>query len=199
VARAAPSLRVPHNRRVTEDALRTFIADVLLTLAFVALFLVLFIAHRLDLRRRRLRVVALREAGAFGPRSESVARVVAAASQLEAPAARALAAERRRAFDWDPRLDKLPKAARRARDRAFASERDDTARAAAEEARDAARAALAALQLEEPVRTEAAECAAETAGAIVAADRIPADEFKMLTRAWRKVVGPVGASPRREP
>lgn len=196
---AATSPRVPHNRRVTEDTLRTFSAEVLVTLAFVALFLVLFVAHRLDLRRRRLRVAMLREAGEFGPRSDSVAGVLAAASRLDAPAARAIAAERRLAFDWDPRLDKLPKAARRARDRAFASERDDTARAAADEARDAARSALAALHVEEPVRAEAAECAAETAAAIVAADRIPADEFKMLTRAWRKVIGPVGARPRREP
>lgn len=189
---------MPHNHRVNEDALRTFIADVMLTLLFAAIFLVLFAAHRLDLRRRRLRVAALRRAGDFGPRSEVVARVVAAASGLEAPVARSLAAERRRAFDWDPRLEKLPKAARRARDRAFASERDDTARAAAEEARDAARQALDPSGLEEKVRLEAAECAAETAGAIVAADRIPPDEFKMLTRAWRVVVGPVGAAPRRD-
>jgi hypothetical protein len=191
--------RVPHNRPVTDDALRTFIADILLTLAFVGVFLVLFAAHRLDLRRRRLRVAAIREAGTFGPRSASVAAVAAAAADLDAPAAVALVAERRRAFDWDPRLAKIPKEARRARDRAFASERDDVARAAADEARDAARRALAGLEIDVPVRDEAAECAAETAAAIVAADRIPPDEFKMLTRAWRKVVGPVGASPRREP
>jgi hypothetical protein len=49
------------------------------------------------------------------------------------------------------------------------------------------------------VRTEAAECAAETAGAIVAVERIPSVEFRMLTRAWRTVVGPVGVAPRREP
>lgn len=194
----ASSPRVAHNRPVTEDALRTFTADILLTLGFVALFLVLFAAHRLDLRRRRLRVAALREARDFGPRSDAVRQVLAAAAELAAPAAGALAAERRRAFDWDPRLDKLPKAARRARDRAFASERDDAARAAAEEARDAARRALAAVNVAEQVRVEASECAAETAGAIVAADRIPADEFRMLTRAWRTVVGPIGASPRRE-
>jgi hypothetical protein len=198
VARSVVAARVRHNRGVTDDALRTFIGDILLTLAFVALFLVLYGAHRLDLRRRRLRVAAIRRAGTFGPRSGAVAAIVAGAAALEPAVARALAAERRLAFDWDPRLAKLPRDARRARDRAFASERDDVARAAADEARDAARRALAGVEVEMPVREEAAECAAETAAAIVAADRIPADEFKMLTRAWRKVIGPVGASPRRE-
>ena len=41
--------------------------------------------------------------------------------------------------------------------------------------------------------------AAETAGALVAVERIPAAEFRMLTRAWRTVIGPVGVTPRREP
>jgi hypothetical protein len=190
---------VSHNPDVTEDQLRTFVADLLLTGVFVAVFLALFALHRLDLRRRRRRVLDLRAAGHFGPRSGAVAEVVTAATGLDAAAAAALAAERRRAFEWDARLTKPPKAARQARDRAFASERDDIAMAAAEEARATATRALAGALVDEAVRAEAAEAAAEAAASIVAADRITAGEFRMLTRAWRTVVGPVRASPRREP
>ena len=154
--------------------------------------------HRWDLRRRRRRVAALRAAGDFGPNSAAVAGVVAAAGAVDATAAERLSVERRRAFEWDPRLDKVPKVARLARDRAFANERDDVARAAADAARDAATAALAGAPLEARVLSEAAECAAETAAAISAVERIPAAEFRMLTRAWRTVIGPVGAAPRRE-
>ncbi len=184
---------------MTDEGLRQVSADLLLTLLIGAAFVVLLVAHRLDLRRRRRHVAALRAAGDFGPNSGAVAAVVAAAASLQAQAAGALAAERRRAFDWDPRLEKPPKAARTARDRAFATERDDTARAAAEAARDAATAALAEAGGDERMLAEAAECCAETAGALVAAERIPAAEFRMLTRAWRTVLGPVGVAPRREP
>ena len=183
---------------MTDDGGRLLSADLLVTLLFVVAFLVLFAFHRWDLRRRRRRVASLRAAGDFGPNSAAVAAVLAGAAGLDAAAARDLAAGRRQAFDWDPRLDKVPKAARLARDRAFASERDDVARAAAEAARAAAATALAAAAVEPRVRTEAAECAAETAGAMAAAERIPAAEFRMLTRAWRTVVGPVGVAPRRE-
>jgi hypothetical protein len=184
---------------VTSEDLRLFSADLLMTLLFGAVFVALFALHRWDLRRRRRRVAALRAAGEFGPNSAAVIAVVAAAGGLDAEVAGKLAVERRRAFEWDPRLDKIPKVARLARDRAFASERDDVARAAADAARDAAMAALAEAAVEVRVRHEAAECAAETAGAISAAERIPAAEFRMLTRAWRTVVGPVGPPPRREP
>ena len=64
--------------RVT-DGLRELSADILLTLVIGALFVVLLGAHRLDLRRRRLHVAALRAAGDFGPNSGPVAAVVAAA------------------------------------------------------------------------------------------------------------------------
>ncbi len=180
------------------DGLREISADILLTLVIGALFVVLLGAHRLDLRRRRLHVAALRAAGDFGPNSGQVAAVVAAAAALDGEAARALADERRRSFDWDPRLEKPPKVARTARERAFASHRDDVARAAAEAARDAATGSLANLA-DERIRAEAAESAAEAAGALVAVERIPAAEFRMLTRAWRTVVGPVGVAPRRDP
>lgn len=184
---------------MTDEGFRLFSADLLLTFLFGAAFVALFALHRWDLRRRRRHVAALRADADFGPNSAAVIAVVAAAGGLDAEAAGKLATERRRAFEWDPRLDKIPKVARLARDRAFASERDDVARAAADAARDAATAALAEAAVEVRVRREAAECAAETAGAIAAAERIPAAEFRMLTRAWRTVVGPVGASARREP
>jgi hypothetical protein len=184
---------------VTDQGIRLLSVDLLLTLVFVGLFLVLFAFHRRDLVRRRVRRAALRAAGDFGPRSSAVAAVISAAETLDAAAAVSLAAERRRAFAWDPRLKKVPKVARLARDRAFANERDDVARAAAEAAREAAAAALAGAGVEERARLEAAEAAAETAAALVAVERIPAAEFRMLTRAWRTVVGPIGVAPRPEP
>lgn len=187
---------------MTSEDLRLFSADLLLTFLFGAVFVALFALHRWDLRRRRRRVAALRAAGEFGPNSAAVAALVAAAATLDAAAADRLSVERRRAFEWDPRLDRIPKVARHARDRAFASERDDVAMAAADEARDAVRAVLAGAPpagLEERVRLEAAECAAETAGAMAAVERISATEFRMLTRAWRTVVGPIGVAAPRDP
>ncbi len=181
-----------------DDAARQLSADLVFTLVLGLAFLALLALHRWDLRRRRRRVAALRAAGDFGSNSAAVATVVAGSGGLDGSMARDLSVERRRAFEWDPRLDKIPKVARLARDRAFASQRDDVARAAAEAARDAATAALAGTAVEARVRLEAAECAAETAGAIVAVARIPAAEFRMLTRAWRTVVGPIGVAPRRE-
>jgi hypothetical protein len=104
----------------------------------------------------------------------------------------------RAALGYGPTARMAPAATRRARDRAFANERDVVALAAAAGARDAALAALAALQ-DPALRRVAAECAAETAAAVVAVDRIPADEFRILTKAWREVIGPVAVRPRREP
>ena len=106
-------------------------------------------------------------------------------------------AARRAALEYDQRARKAPAAARRARDRAFANERDVVAIAAASGARDAALAGLATLP-DPALRRLAAECAAETAAAIVAVDRIQADEFRALTRAWREVIGPIAVRPRRE-
>ncbi len=183
---------------VTEAA-RTLSAELLFTLALALVFVAFFLVHRWDLRRRARHIAAVRSAGDFGPRRAAVAALVAAAARIDAARANDLAAERRVAFDWDPRLEKIPKVARAARDRAFANERDDVARAAADAARDAASGALAVASVDARVRLEAAECAAETAGALVAAERIPSAEFRMLTRAWRTVVGPVGVQPRKDP
>ncbi len=198
---------------MTTDGAASLSADLLLTLGFGAVFIVLLGLHRWDLRRRRRRVGEIRRTGAFGPNAGAVEAVVAAAAMIDAVLARKLAAERRKAFAWDPRLERTPKAARAARDRAFANERDDVARAAADAARAAVLGALPAPGAGSPargaradpaaveaarVRLEAAESAAEAAGAIVAVERIPADQFRMLTRAWRSVVSPVGVSPRRE-
>ncbi len=181
------------------DGLREISGDLLLTLVIAALFVSLFLGHQVDMRRRRRRVAAVRATGDYGPDAAAVIALVAAAAGLDARAASLLAAERRQAFDWDPRLEKIPKVARTARDRAFANLRDDVARAAAEAAREAAAGALSAAAVEPRVRLEAAECAAETAGAMAAVARMPSAEFRMLTRAWRSVVGPIGVSPRRDP
>jgi hypothetical protein len=199
----AVAARVGHNRRVTDEGLRLALADILLTLFLGVLFVLLLALHQVDVRRRRRRVAAVRAAGDFGPSSAAVVAIVAAAGGLDGAAARSLAAERRRAFEWDPRLAKAPRAARAARDRAFANERDDVARAAADEARAAALRSLAAVdttsEADKEICREAAECAAETAAAVVAVERIPAVEFRMLTRAWRTVIGPLGVAPRKEP
>jgi hypothetical protein len=184
---------------VTNDGLGLATADLLLTLLFGAVFLALFALHRWDLGRRRRRAAGFRAAGDFGPDSAAVLAVVAAAAGLDGAMAERLAVERRRAFEWDPRLDKVPKVARLARDRAFANLRDDVARAAADAARDAATAALADAPADARVVRDGAEGGAETAAASAAAARMPAAEFRMLTRAWRAVVGPIGVAPRREP
>jgi hypothetical protein len=184
---------------VNADGLREITGDLLLTLVIAALFVALFLGHQVDMRRRRRRAAAVRATADYGPYAEAIVALVAAAGTLDARLAPRLAAERRQAFDWDPRLEKIPKVARTARDRAFANLRDDVARAAAEAAREAAAGALAAAAIEPRIRLEAAECAAETAGAMAAAARLPAAEFRMLTRAWRSVVGPIGVSPRRDP
>lgn len=183
---------------MTDDAARLLSADLLMTLLLGVAFAALLAVHRRDLRHRRRRVAALRAAADFGPHSAAVVGVIEASESLDSNAAARLSVERRRAFEWDPRLGKTPKPARLARDRAFANERDVVTWAAADAARDAAAAALAGAAVEPRVRREAAECAAETAAAIAAADRMPAAEFRMLTRAWRTVVGQIGVAPRRE-
>ncbi len=206
---------VRHNPRVTAEQARALSSDLIAWVVLLGAFLLLASFHFLDVRRRRLRRRAIRTGGDYGPRSPEVLAVLAAAAMLDPATARRLAGARRRTFDWDPRMQKPPKAARTARDRAFANERDDRATAAAEEARERATIALAAppaggalgagsagssapadpdLLLD---AREAAECAAETAGAIVAAERIPAPEYRLLTRAWREVIGSVAVRPPR--
>lgn len=198
-SRIAQSLRDSASPHPVTGDVRTVFGDLLATFLFVVAFLVLLGFHRWDLRRRGRRVAAIRESGDFGPNSSQVNSVIAAAGSIGSDAAARLVVARRAAFGWDARLDRVPKAARTARDRAFANLRDDVSRAAAEASRAAASGSLAPTALEARAKTEAAECAAETAAAIVAVDRIPAEEFRMLTRAWRDVVGPLGVAPRREP
>ncbi len=183
---------------MTADQARALVSELLVWAVLLGAFGILLAIHLVDGRRRRRRVVEICATGEFGPRAEAVREIVARAGTLDAGEAARLVAARRAALDYDPRGRRAPAAARRARDRAFANERDVVALAAATGARELALVALGSLPDPETRRT-AAECAAETAAAIVAVDRIPADEFRALTRAWREVVGPIGVRPRREP
>ena len=182
---------------MTADQARNLASELIVWVALLGAFGILAAIHFLDGRRRRRRVVEICVAGAYGPRAEIVRAIVARAGLLEPDEAARLDAARRTALEYDPRARKAPAAARRARDRAFANERDVVALAAATGARNAALAALVALP-DPALRRVAAECAAETAAAAAAADRIPAAEFRALTRAWREVIGPIGVRPRRE-
>ena len=81
--------------------------------------------HLWDQRRRRRRRARICAEGDWGPNPYGGQAVLVAAGRLDAVAADRLAARRRAAFLWDPRLDTIPKVARAARHRAFESERDD--------------------------------------------------------------------------
>jgi len=183
---------------VTADQARNLASELIVWVALLGAFGILAAIHLIDGRRRRRHVVEICATGAYGPRAEAVAAIVARAGLLAPDEAERLEVARRAAMGYGPRARKAPAATRRARDRAFANERDVVALAAAAGARDAALAALAALE-DPALRRVAAECAAETAAAVVAVDRIPADEFRILTKAWREVIGPVAVRPRREP
>ena len=183
---------------MTPDQARDLASELLVWVALLGAFGILVAFHLLDGRRRRRRVVEICATGAYGPRAEIVRAIVARAGALGPDDAARLASARSAALDFDPRVRKPPAAARRARDRAFANERDVLALAAATGARNAALGALATLT-DPALRRTAAECAAETAAAIVAVERMPADEFRALTRAWREVIGPIAVRPQREP
>jgi len=189
--------RVRHNPCMTAAQARDLASELIVWVGLLGAFGILAAIHFLDGRRRRRRVVEICATGAYGPRAEIVRAIVARAGSLSADEAGRLEAARRAALEYDPRARKAPAAARRARDRAFANERDVVALAAASGGREAALAALVALP-DPALRRLAAECAAETAAAVVAVDRIPADEFRALTRAWREVIGPIAVRPRRE-
>lgn len=182
---------------MTAAQVRDLASELLVWVALLGGFGILAAIHLVDGRRRRRRVVEICATGAYGPRAEIVSAIVARAGSLAPDEAARLEAARRVALKYDPRARKAPAAARRARDRAFANERDVVALAAAAGARDAALEALVAIP-DPALRRLAAECAAETAAAVVAVDRIPADEFRALTRAWREVIGPIAVRPRRE-
>ena len=182
---------------MTTDQARNLASELIVWVALLGAFGILAAIHFLDGRRRRRRVAEICATGAYGPRAEVVRGIVARAGLLEPDEAARLDAARRAALKYDPRARKAPAAARRARDRAFGNERDVVALAAASGARDAALAALVTLA-DPALRRLAAECAAETAAAVAAVNRIPADEFRALTRAWREVIGPIAVRPRRE-
>jgi hypothetical protein len=176
---------------------RNLASELLVWIALLGAFGILAAIHLVDGQRRRRRVVEIGAAGEYGPRAEVVREIIARAGRLDGEDAARLEAARRVALEYHPKAARAPAAARHARDRAFANERDVVSLAAATAARDSALAALATLP-DPALRRVAAECAAETAAAVVAADRIPAAEFRALTRAWREVIGPIAARPRRE-
>lgn len=182
---------------MTTDQARNLASELIVWVALLGAFGILAAIHLVHGRRRRRRVIEICATSAYGPRAEIVSAIVTRAGSLGPDEAARLEAARRIALEYDPRARKAPAAARRARDRAFANERDVVALAAATGARSAALAALATLP-DPALRRTAAECAAETAAAVVAVDRIPADEFRALTRAWREVIGPIAVRPRRE-
>ena len=182
---------------MTADQARSLASELIVWVALLGAFAILAVIHVVDGRRRRRRVAEICATGAYGPRAEVVAAIVARAGVLGPDEAARLEVARRAALQYGPGARKAPAAARRARDRAFANEREVVALAAAAGARDAALGALGALP-DPALRRVAAECAAETAAAVVAVDRIPADEFRILTRAWREVIGPIAVRPRRE-
>ncbi len=181
------------------DSERAVLSELIVWVALVGAFLAILGLHLFDQRRRRRNRARIRLEGDWGPNAAAVEAVLLAAARLDATTAERLAGRRRAAFAWDPRLEKAPRAARDARRRAFENERDDRALAAAEQARARAATALGHAAQGSSVR-EAADCAAETAGAIVSIDRIPDPEYRMLTRAWRDVFGlPSVRSGRAEP
>jgi hypothetical protein len=182
---------------MTADQARNLASELIVWVVLLGAFGILVAIHLIDGQRRRRRVVEICATGAYGQRAEIVRAIVARAGSLEPDEAARLEVARRAALEYDPQARRAPAAARRARDRAFANERDVVALAAAAGARESALAALAALP-DPALRRVAAECAAETAAAVVAVDRIPADEFRALTRAWREVIGPIAVRPRRE-
>lgn len=182
---------------MTADQVRSLASELIVWVVLLGAFGILAAIHLIDGRRRRRRVVEICATGAYGPRAEVVRAIVVRAGSLGPDEAARLGAARSVALEYDPRVRKAPATARRARARAFANERDVIALAAATGARDSALAALTTIP-DPAVRRLAAECAAETAAAVVAVDRIPADEFRALTRAWREVIGPIPVRPRRE-
>ena len=172
-------------------------------------FLGLLGLHVVDMRRRRARAAEIRATGDYGERAAAVREIIERAGRLLPAEGARLAEARRRAAQRDPRVNRDPAGVRRARDRAYANQRDVVGVAAAAAARDAALVALVAATGDPAApprpgtvagvdRGDAALAAADAAAAVVAADRIPAEEFRLLTRAWREVIGPVGARPRAE-
>jgi hypothetical protein len=122
---------------VTTDQARNLASELIVWVALLGAFGILAAIHFLDGRRRRRRVGEICATGAYGPRAEIVRAIVARAGLLEPDEAARLDAARSAALERDPRSRKPPAAARRARDRAFANERDVVALAAATGARSA--------------------------------------------------------------
>ncbi len=180
----------------TPDPLGALLTESALWVGLIAVFVLLLGYHLLDARRRAVRARAIRAAGEYGPRSAAVIGILEGAGRLSPAEIARLGDAHRRAVGRDPRMDRDPADFRRLRDRAYGNERDVVALAAAGAAADAIRAAAGAATVAPPDVQDAALAAGDAAGATVAADRLELEEVRLLTRAWREVVGPVGAVPR---
>ena len=131
---------------MTPDQARALASELLVWAVLLGAFGILAAFHLVDGRRRRRRVVEICSTGEYGPRAEVVRGIVARAGVAGARTKRrGWIARGGSRSSYDPRARRAPAAARRARDRAFANERDVVALAAATGARDSALAALAAL------------------------------------------------------
>jgi hypothetical protein len=177
------------------DPLAALLSESILWLGLLAVFLVLLGFHLLDARRRARRVRAIRTGGDYGPRSAAVAGILERVGRLSPADIARLGDAHRRATGRDPRMDRDPAEFRRLRDRAYGNERDVVALAAARAAAEAISGSAAAAAVAPPDVRDAALAAGDAAGAMVAADRLEVDEVRLLTRAWREVVGSLGAAP----
>lgn len=175
------------------DPLGALSAEAALWVGLIAAFLLLLGYHLVDSRRRVRRLRAIRARGDYGPGSAAVAGILAAIGRMSPADIARLGDAHRRATGRDPRLERDPAEFRRLRDRAYGNQRDLVALAAAQAAAEAVRASAAAPTVAPVDLRDAALAAADAAGATVAADRLERDELRLLTRAWREVVGSTGS------
>jgi hypothetical protein len=173
----------------TTDPAGALSAELALWVGLIAAFVLLLGYHLVDTRRRARRLRSIRASGDYGPRSATVAGMLAAIGRMAPADIARLGDAHRRATGRDPRMDRDPAEFRRLRDRAYGNQRDIVAVAAAQAAGDAIRTAPAAATVAPVDLRDAALAAADAAGATVAADRLEREELRLLTRAWREVVG----------
>jgi hypothetical protein len=175
------------------DPVGALSAEAALWVGLIVAFALLLGYHLVDSRRRVRRLRAIRASGDYGPRSEAVRSLLAAIGRMSPADVARLGDAHRRATGRDPRLDRDPAEYRKLRDRAYGNQRDVAALAAAQAAADAVRESPAAATVAPMDLRDAALAVADAAGATVAADRLQREELRLLTRAWREVVGTPGS------
>jgi len=178
------------------NPLGTLFAESALWVGLILAFVLLLGIHLVDGWRRARRLRAIQASGAYGPRSAMVVSILATIGRLSPADIARLGDAHRRVTGRDPRMDRDPAEFRRLRNRSYANERDVVALAAARAAADAIRASAAAATVAPIDVRDAALAAGDAAGATVAADRLEAEEVRLLTRAWREVAGSISGSAR---